>query len=126
MPNGIDFWWDEFASNTGNCWFDNTGPDGTAASVTGSGEAGRQPAAQPQVLPSDCATSVGGDDAAKLGYLVECSNGPDDDTGPIDCDWWTTPPQPAVPPGLRQGGDDGAAEAAPVSATGEDAVPQDG
>ena len=41
-PNGNDFWWGEFfASNTGNCWFQNMGSDGTAASVTGPGEAGR-------------------------------------------------------------------------------------
>ena len=35
LPNGADFWWDEATGNTGNCWFDNTGSDGTAASVTG-------------------------------------------------------------------------------------------
>ena len=70
------------------------GPDGTAASVTGPGAAGRQPAAQPQVLPSNCGTSVGSNDPAKLAYLVECGNGPDEDTGPIDCDWWTLPPRP--------------------------------
>jgi hypothetical protein len=27
-------------------------------------------------------------------YLIECSNGPDDDTGPMDCDWWQPPPKP--------------------------------
>ena len=37
MRNGVDFWWDEFAGNTNNCWFNNKGPDGTAASVTGPG-----------------------------------------------------------------------------------------
>jgi Right handed beta helix region len=94
-PNGNDFWWGElFDSNTGNCWFANTGPDGTAASVTGPGEAGRMEAAEPQVLPSDCATSVGNNDGAKLAYLVECGNGPDEDTGPADCDWWVRPPAP--------------------------------
>ena len=34
LPNGVDFWWDEFAGNNGNCWVGNTGPDGTPASVT--------------------------------------------------------------------------------------------
>ena len=31
-PNGVDFWWDEGGVGTvsGNCWFDNVGPDGTA------------------------------------------------------------------------------------------------
>ena len=94
-PNGNDFWWGElFASNTGNCWFANTGVDGTAASVTGPGEAGRLAAPDPQVLPSDCATSVGNNDGAKLNYLVECGNGPDEDTGPTDCDWWQVPAEP--------------------------------
>ncbi len=57
-PNGNDFWWGEFFDGlaTGNCWYGNTGVDGTAASVTGPGEAGRLPASAPQVLPSDCAT----------------------------------------------------------------------
>ena len=96
--NGNDFWWSEFfTSNTANCWFDNKGWDGTAATVTGPGQAGRLPASPPQVLPSDCGTSLGNDDAAKLAYLVECSNGPDTDTGPNDCDWWTLPAKPPVP-----------------------------
>ena len=32
-PNGVDFWWDDFASNTGNCWHDNTGVNGDRASL---------------------------------------------------------------------------------------------
>jgi hypothetical protein len=97
-PNGNDFWWGElFASNTGNCWFRNTGPDGTAASVTGPGDAGRLPGAPPQVLPSNCATSVGNNDLAKLSYLIDCGNGPDEDTGPTDFDWWTRPAKPGSP-----------------------------
>jgi hypothetical protein len=94
-PNGTDFWWGEFfPANTGNCWFRNTGADGTAASVTGPGPAGRLPATPPQVLPSDCATSAGSNDPAKLAYLVECGDGPDEDTGPADCDWWALPARP--------------------------------
>ena len=97
-PNGNDFWWSElFPSNTGNCWFDNTGFDGTAASVTGPGDAGRLPGDPPQVLPSDCGTSVGNVDLAKLAYLVDCGEGPDEDTGPTDCDWWTLPARPGTP-----------------------------
>ena len=84
-------------ANTGNCWFGNTGPDGTAASVTGPGDAGRLPGDPPQVLPSNCATSVGNDDIAKLAYLIDCGNGPDEDTGPTDCDWWTTAGQAGHP-----------------------------
>jgi hypothetical protein len=99
LPNGNDFWWDEFLSNRWNCWFGNTGPDGTAGSVTGSGDAGRTPGIPPNPLP-DCAggtnqdLSIGTGDAAKEAYLLDCSEGPDDETGPLDCDWWTPPPRP--------------------------------
>jgi hypothetical protein len=95
-PNGTDFWWDEFLNNTANCWYRNTGPDGTAGSVTGpdapSGPGAGSP--PPGELPSDCSTSLGEGDGAKEAYLLECSNGPDDDTGPTDCDWWRPAPQP--------------------------------
>ena len=115
-PNGTDFWWSEFfAINTGNCWFDNTGTDGTAASVTGPGDAGRLPGSPPQVLPSDCDTSVGNNDLAKFSYLLECSNGPDDDTGPTDCDWWQTPAPPGKPASAKQRSTARRAEAALLS-----------
>lgn len=99
MPNGNDFWWDGFTSNRWNCWFGNTGPDGTAGSVTGPGAAGKMPASLPNGLPN-CSngtnrdSSVGLGDPAKTQYLVDCSNGPDTDTGPLDCDWWTPPAKP--------------------------------
>jgi hypothetical protein len=95
--NGTDFWWGELfdaGEPTQNCWYANTGVDGTAGSVTGPGEAGRIAASPPQELPSDCATSTGNNDALKLAYLIECGNGPDEDTGPTDCDWWQLPPEP--------------------------------
>jgi hypothetical protein len=85
-PNGTDFWWDEFSGNTGDCWFNNTGSDGTAGSITGPGGG-----APPDVLPSNCDTSVGGGDPSKTAYLIDCSEGPDE-TGP--CDWWDPAPKP--------------------------------
>jgi Right handed beta helix region len=97
LPNGIDFWWNEFTGNTGNCWFDNTGPDGTESSVTGPG-----PGDPPDVLPSDCATSVAPGDLTKLLILLDCSEGPDDETGPLDCDWWQPPAQPTSALALQQ------------------------
>lgn len=99
LPNGTDFWWDEFPSNRWNCWYDNTGPGGTPASVTGPGDAGRTPGLPPNLLP-DCSggenqdLSIGNGDVAKELYLVDCSEGPDEDTGPLDCDWWTAPDRP--------------------------------
>ena len=100
MPNGNDFWWDEFQGNTANCWFNNTGFDGQAGSVTGSGDAGESPGTPPNPLP-DCAggsepsMSVGQGDPAKTQYLVDCGvEGPDEETGPLECDWWRVPPKP--------------------------------
>jgi len=99
LPNGNDFWWDEFPTNRWNCWFGNTGPDGKPESVTGAGQAGSLPGLGLSRLP-DCENgknpdlSVGTSNVTKEAYLVECSEGPDEDTGPLDCDWWTTPPRP--------------------------------
>ena len=99
LPNGNDFWWDEFTSNTANCWYDNTGADGSPGSVTGAGDAGRAPGVPPNPLPNcdgggDPDSSIGNGDVAKEVYLVDCGNGPDEDTGPLDCDWWDTPARP--------------------------------
>ncbi len=107
MPNGTDFWWDEFLSNRGNCWYGNTGPDGTAGSVTGSGQAGTFPGLPPNPLP-DCAggqnqnLSVGNGDIAKEAYLVECAQGPKSPTGGIACDWYESPPKPGSPEEAQQ------------------------
>jgi hypothetical protein len=98
MPNGNDFWWDEFSGNPGNCWYDNTGSDGTPASITGPGA----PSSPPDVLPSDCASSVGQGDPVRTGYLIDCSEGPDSDTGPGACDWWTPPAKPGSAAAARQ------------------------
>ncbi|MCW3009648.1 MAG: hypothetical protein JWO90_52 [Solirubrobacterales bacterium] len=97
LPNGTDFWWDEFPNNVANCWYDNAGPGGAAA--TGPGDAGRSPALAPNILPNcnggkDPASSVGNGDVAKERYLLDCSEGPDGGTGPLDCDWYSPPARP--------------------------------
>ena len=62
LPNGVDFWWDEFPGSDGNCWFDNTGADGSEGSVTS------DPAL---LLPSACGpTSVGLGNVAKEAVLL--------------------------------------------------------
>jgi hypothetical protein len=59
-PNGVDFWWDEFPTNDGNCWYDNTGPDGTRDSLTGDPALAPTPnMSLPLFLPEDCDSSVG-------------------------------------------------------------------
>jgi hypothetical protein len=97
LPNGVDFWWDEFSGNTANCWFNNTGSDGTPDSVTGSGDAGSMPGTPPNPLPN-CSdgenpdSSVGMGDPAKTNYLIDCSMGPGEGTDA--CDWFDPPEQP--------------------------------
>ncbi len=81
-PNGTDFWWDEFADNVNNCWYGNTGKDGTAGSVT----------SEPATLPSDCATSRGHGNPAQEAELTHCLG---DITFNTDtCPWFVTPPEP--------------------------------
>ena len=110
LPNGTDFWWDEFLTNRWNCWYDNVGPLGTPDGVTGPGGAGGTPGLPPNPLP-DCSggesqdQSVGMGDVAKEVYLVDCSEGPDDESGPLDCDWWTTPARPGSAAAERRGRD---------------------
>jgi len=92
-PNGTDWWWDQFVGNTENCWYDNTGPDGTRSSLTA--DPPLNPAAGtsvPGFLPEDCPTSVGtgGDnDAELLSCLANFDEG-----APTPCDWFTTPTEP--------------------------------
>jgi hypothetical protein len=93
LPNGVDFWWDEFPGNNGNCWYDNTGSDGTAASVTGSGAG-----LPPDPLPGGCGTSVGLGDAVKEAVLLDCSmwsRGNTADDHPL-CYWFRMPAQPGT------------------------------
>jgi hypothetical protein len=95
QPNGLDFWWDQGGLtvdptlNTANCWYNNTGPNGTAASVTGLPSPSASP---PNNLPSDCADSpsVGGFVNGQIAELLACLSGP----GNPACPWVTTPPKP--------------------------------
>jgi hypothetical protein len=82
-PNGLDFWWDPFPGNANNCWFNNTGANGDAASVT----------SIPKSLPGDCATSLGtGGTNGQTAELLNCSGVPQGDPS---CPWFTTPPKPS-------------------------------
>ncbi len=93
--NGLDFWWDQGGIsadptlNTANCWYGNTGPDGTAASITGLPSPSGAP---PNNLPSDCnnSPSVGAMNG-QLTELLPCSTAPEGDPS---CPWFTTPPKP--------------------------------
>jgi hypothetical protein len=92
LPNGTDFWWDEFVSNKGNCWYANTGPNGREGSVTGPGVG-----APPDILPDKpgCHEAVGLGDVPKQLNLLNCflarSSG---DTA--TCDWFQIPKRPST------------------------------
>jgi hypothetical protein len=98
MPNGVDFWWDEYASNHGNCWPDNKGQDGTPASVTSDPPRAPDDATVPGYLPvKDCdsPSNAGAGDAQKETVLGACAvdfqNGSYDSTV---CDWFAMPDKP--------------------------------
>jgi hypothetical protein len=110
LPNGVDFWWDEYASNTGNCWPDNKGQDGTPASITSDPPRSPDDSTAPGFLPvKDCDSPAnsGIGDPQKESVLAGCAadfqNGTYDSTV---CDWFTMPPKPdgkgenGPPPGL--------------------------
>ncbi len=80
-----DFWWDQYTGNTGNCWHDNIGKDGTAAGVTSTPMA--------PLLPSACdETSVGTGGPNQQQELVDCFAYIDSKKGA--CPWFTTPSKP--------------------------------
>ncbi len=97
-PNGTDFWWDAFPTNTGNCWWGNTA--GKGKSVTTS----------PLLLP-DCAggtipalsIGLGSPNEAEL---VACFVGFETSGYPSGnpqlCDWTKTPPVPGSPQAATQ------------------------
>jgi hypothetical protein len=105
MPNGVDFWWDEFPGNTGNCWYPNTGSAKTVASITS--DPPPPPVAGttvPGFLPQDCGSpaDVGLGDAAKEAMLLDCAANGNDGV----CEWY----QPPAKPGSAQANQQQAAQ----------------
>ena len=99
LPNGLDFWWDEMPVNVENCWYDNSGVDGTEGSVDSDPPVGpAEGVNEPGTLPDDCPTSVGNAAVypAKAGTLIECSTWSRGDQAEDFqvCDWFETPPEP--------------------------------
>jgi hypothetical protein len=101
LPNGVDFWWDEFPSNTGNCWYPNTGSDGTATGITADPSPPPVPGSTvPGFLPEDCGSpaNVGLGDPAKEAMLVDCANNGNDGI----CEWYTPPAKPGSQQAAQQ------------------------
>jgi hypothetical protein len=90
-PNGTDFWWDSYPTNTGNCWYQNQPALG--ATITTS----------PSPLP-DCSdgrnpsSSMGTGDPANEGELTGCLLAIETGQGynPDLCPWFTEPPKPGT------------------------------
>ncbi|MDQ2676088.1 MAG: right-handed parallel beta-helix repeat-containing protein [Actinomycetota bacterium] len=101
LPNGVDFWWDESPSSKNNCWFDNTGYDGTRDSLTANPPI--NPAGPgmsvPGFLPEDCATAVGNPAGygpkfvLLLGCFAEYETG---NAGDGTCPWFDDQSQPGT------------------------------
>jgi hypothetical protein len=91
--NGVDFWWDSYASNTGNCWHDNKGINGDRASLnTFPSMAPVANQSLPGFLPENCASSVGTGGPSQEAELLGCFA---DFTYDVDsCNWFQTPPKP--------------------------------
>jgi len=88
MPNGVDFWWDSFPTNTGNCWYDNaaagkvrTSP-GSLPACKGSPSIGLGSTNEVELVSCFGALAGGGYNAAL-------------------CPWFTTPPRPGSATGSR-------------------------
>ncbi|MEA2347221.1 MAG: hypothetical protein QOG62_1008 [Thermoleophilaceae bacterium] len=87
-PNGVDFWWDSFAGNTGNCWWGNSGPGGSQVTTSPASLPGCDHGQNPGM-------SVGLTDALNEAELLGCfaalsGSGYDDTT----CPWFDTPDKP--------------------------------
>jgi hypothetical protein len=88
MPNGTDFWWDNFPNSKGNCWYGNRGPNPITTS--------------PSSLPDcdngkDPESSTGTGSPSNEGELLQCfvafESGAYD---PAVCPWFETPPKPGT------------------------------
>jgi hypothetical protein len=96
-PNGMDFWWDSFPGNTGNCWYGNTAAPGKTVTTS------------PALLPScnggaDPETSIGTGDVVNESELVACLAGYEISGYPAGnstlCSWPITPQEPGTGSGL--------------------------
>ena len=95
-PNGVDFWWDEFPDNTGNCWHDNKGPGGS--NTTWTGDPARFPSpgmSVPHFLPEACGApgDVGTGNAEKEAVLAYCAEAA---IGDPSCEWYVEPSKPSA------------------------------
>jgi hypothetical protein len=114
--NGLDFNWDQQPENLGNCWPQNTGPDGTRGSLVADPPMADSPntSNDPMFLPERCTrppadpsspanhqegTSTGNPVgySEKFPVLLACYGQYETDTmDAAGCTWWDTPPRPGT------------------------------
>ncbi|MCW2801652.1 MAG: hypothetical protein JWQ70_3124 [Aeromicrobium sp.] len=92
-PNGVDFWWDAFPTNTGNCWWANTAAKGKKVTTSPGSlpncNSGKNPALSIGLGSTNEAELV----ACFVGLQVSgYPNG-----SPLLCNWTKTPPVPGTP-----------------------------
>jgi hypothetical protein len=99
MPNGVDFWWDEFPSDAGNCWDKtNRGSDGNPGTFTTDPPRAPGDATLPGFMPvQDCdsPTNSGKGNPQKEAVLLSCAEevqGRSNDQQA--CDWFVPPAKP--------------------------------
>ncbi len=99
MPNGVDFWWDEFPTNGANCWdLTNVGQDGQPGTFTSDPPRAPGNATLPGFLPvQDCRSSsnFGKGNEQKEAVLLACAGeveGTSNDQHA--CDWFVPPAKP--------------------------------
>jgi hypothetical protein len=90
-PNGQDFWWDNFAGNTGNCWWDNGDNLNNAPSSLPDCNGGKDPA-----------QSMGTSDFGNESELVSCFAAVSSRNYSPPCPWFETPPKPGSAKARRQ------------------------
>jgi hypothetical protein len=91
QPNGTDFWWDSYPSNTGNCWYQNQPAAGK--SITSSPPAPLLPNCNNGQNPG---SSVGTGYPPNEAELVQCLAGFSTvGYDPRACPWFKTPPKPS-------------------------------
>lgn len=94
-PNGTDLWWDAFPGNTGNCFWNNTGPNGKKATTNGL-------LGLPNCLNGTVpGLSIGLGNVAAEAELVSCMAGFELAGYPHGderiCSWALTPNEPGTP-----------------------------
>jgi hypothetical protein len=87
-PNGTDFWWDDYPTNTGNCWWGNRAPHGAAPTESPSNLPGCDNGTRPW-------TSEGMGDSTNESELLSCFAAIETvGYSSASCPWFDTPPKP--------------------------------